>query len=134
MGGGSLLTPLLVLVFGFNPTVAVGTDLLHGAIFKSVGAIRHRRIGNVQARLSGWMFLGSAPMSLIGVVIATWLRHRYSRAESVQATILGVALLLGAWRRSRRLRSGIESIQTRRSCSATGIVLPRSPSVSAEAS
>jgi uncharacterized membrane protein YfcA len=83
MGGGSLLTPLLVLVFGFNPTVAVGTDLLHGAVFKSVGAIRHRRIGTVQARLSGWMFLGSAPMSLLGVVVATWLRHRYSGAESI---------------------------------------------------
>ena len=67
MGGGSLMTPLLVLVFGFNPAVAVGTDIAHGAIFKSVGAVRHRRMGNVAARLSGWMFLGSAPMSLVGV-------------------------------------------------------------------
>ena len=57
MGGGSLMTPLLVIAFGFNPTVAIGTDLLHGAIFKSVGAVRHRRLGTVQARLSGWMLL-----------------------------------------------------------------------------
>ena len=42
MGGGSLMTPLLVLVFGFKPSVAVGTDILHGAVFKSVGAIQHR--------------------------------------------------------------------------------------------
>jgi uncharacterized membrane protein YfcA len=96
MGGGSLLTPLLVLLFGFSPSVAVGTDLLHGAVFKSVGAVRHRRLGNVQARLSGWMFLGSAPMSLLGVAAATWMKHRYgSGASSVQGIILGVALTVG---------------------------------------
>jgi hypothetical protein len=96
MGGGSLMTPLLVIVFGFNPTVAVGTDLLHGAVFKSVGALRHRRLGTVQARLSAWMFLGSAPMSLLGVATATWLKHRYGHGgESIQGTILGGALLAG---------------------------------------
>src|SRR3954470_2679558 len=96
MGGGSLMTPVLVLLFGFNPTVAVGTDSAHGAIFKSVGAVRHRRLGNVQARLSGWMLLGSAPMSLLGVAAATWMKHRYGdSAASVQGVILGAALGLG---------------------------------------
>jgi uncharacterized membrane protein YfcA len=96
MGGGSLMTPLLVILFGYNPSVAVGTDLLHGAVFKSVGAIRHRRLGTVQAQLSGWMFVGSGPMSLLGVATASWLQHRYGDGvQSVQATILGVALLLG---------------------------------------
>jgi hypothetical protein len=96
MGGGSLMTPLLVIVFGFNPTVAVGTDLLHGAIFKSVGAVRHRRLGTVQARLSGWMLLGSAPMSLVGVATATWLKHRYGTSgQSLQSIVLGAALLAG---------------------------------------
>ena len=52
MGGGSLMTPLLVLVFGFKPTVAIGTDILHGAIFKSFGAWRHRSLGTVHARLT----------------------------------------------------------------------------------
>jgi uncharacterized protein len=96
MGGGSLLTPVLVMVFGFNPTVTVGTDLLHGALFKTVGALRQRALGTVQARLSGWMFLGSAPMSLVGVAIATWIRHRYGDGVgSVQAAIIGPALVLG---------------------------------------
>src|SRR5581483_35407 len=96
MGGGSLMTPLLVLAFGFSPTVAVGTDLLHGAICKSVGAVRHRRLGTVQARLSGWMFLGSGPTSLLGVATATWLRHRYgSSTDALGGKVLGVALLLG---------------------------------------
>src|SRR6266480_3152581 len=77
MGGGSLMTPLLVIVFGFNPTVAIGTDLAHGAVFKTVGAARHRRLGTVHARLSGWMFVGSAPMSILGVWIVTSLEHAY---------------------------------------------------------
>ena len=97
MGGGSLMTPLLVIVFGFNPTVAIGTDILHGAIFKSVGAARHRRLGTVHARLSGWMFLASAPMSLVGVWTASRLESAYGDgAQSTMARVLGVALLLGA--------------------------------------
>ncbi len=97
MGGGSLMTPILVIVFGFKPTLAVGTDILHGAIFKTVGAVRHRRLGTVHARLSGWMFLGSAPMSIAGVAVATHLKHEYGDgAQSVMTTILGGALLFGA--------------------------------------
>ncbi|HET7127685.1 MAG TPA: sulfite exporter TauE/SafE family protein [Gaiellaceae bacterium] len=96
MGGGSLMTPVLVLVFGFSPSLAVGTDLLHGACFKTVGAFRHRRLGNVQARLSGWMFIGSGPASLAGVATAAWLRSRYGEGvQSTQGVILGVALILG---------------------------------------
>jgi uncharacterized membrane protein YfcA len=95
MGGGSLLTPILVIFFGFKPTLAVGTDILHGAIFKSFGAVRHRRLGTVHARLVLWMFLGSGPMSLLGVVVATWLKHHYGGAESIEAYAVGVALVIG---------------------------------------
>jgi hypothetical protein len=63
------MTPILVILFEFKPTLAVGTDILHGAIFKTVGAILHRSLGTVHAQLSGWMFLGSAPLSLLGVVL-----------------------------------------------------------------
>src|SRR5215210_9436424 len=51
--------------------VAVGTDILHGAVFKSFGAPRHRMLGTVHARLVLWMLLGSAPMSLLGVELAS---------------------------------------------------------------
>jgi uncharacterized membrane protein YfcA len=96
MGGGSLMTPILVILFGFKPSLAIGTDIAHGAIFKTVGAMRHRRLGNVQAKLSGWMFLGSAPSSLLGVWFATWLKHRYGDSiESTSAQVLGGALLFG---------------------------------------
>src|SRR5438309_11655079 len=95
MGGGSLLTPILVILFGFQPTYAVGTDILHGAIFKSFGAIRHRRLGTVHARLTFWMFLGSGPVSLAGVAFATWIAHHYGSAESIEAYAIGAALVIG---------------------------------------
>jgi uncharacterized membrane protein YfcA len=92
MGGGSLMTPILVIVFGFKPTLAVGTDILHGAIFKTVGAIRHGQLGTVHARLSGWMFLGSAPASIAGVAIGTHLKNH----QQTMNYLLGGALLFGA--------------------------------------
>jgi uncharacterized membrane protein YfcA len=92
MGGGSLMTPMLILIFGFNPKTAVGTDILHGAIFKSFGAVRHRQLGNVHVPLAMWMLLGSAPLSLLGVQIAS------SFSDSTQSTmskVVGGALILG---------------------------------------
>src|ERR687895_1704973 len=77
MGGGSLMTPMLVFLFGFKPTVAIGTDILHGAIFKSFGAVRHRQLGTVHLRLAAWMLLGSAPLSLVGVWVADMLEGAY---------------------------------------------------------
>jgi uncharacterized protein len=92
MGGGSLMTPMLILIFGFNPRTAVGTDILHGAVFKSFGAIRHRQLGNVHVPLALWMLVGSAPLSLVGVQIAS------SFSDSTQSTmskVVGGALILG---------------------------------------
>ena len=97
MGGGSLMTPLLIFLFNFNPAMAIGTDILHGAIFKSFGAVRHRRLGTVRARLVGWMLLGSAPASLLGVWTATYLTDRYGDSvDSVQGQVLGYTLLFGS--------------------------------------
>jgi hypothetical protein len=97
MGGGSLMTPILILFFGFQPTLAVGTDILHGAVFKSFGAVQHRRLGTVHARLTFWMFLGSGLMSLAGVQTAEWLQGRYGDGvESTSAKVIGAALVLGA--------------------------------------
>jgi hypothetical protein len=92
MGGGSLMTPILILLFGFDAKVAVGTDILHGAVFKSFGAARHRMLGTVHARLALWMLLGSAPLSLVGVQIASSLGDG---ADSVMSRLVGAALILG---------------------------------------
>jgi uncharacterized protein len=96
MGGGSLMTPMLILVFGFKPTVAIGTDILHGAIFKSFGAARHRQLGHVHARLALWMLIGSAPASLLGVTLSSYLSDRYGDGyESAAQQVLGIALVIG---------------------------------------
>jgi uncharacterized membrane protein YfcA len=92
MGGGSLMTPILILLFGFDAKVAVGTDILHGAIFKSFGAVRHRMLGTVHARLALWMLLGSAPLSLVGVQIASGFGDS---ADSTMSKLVGGALILG---------------------------------------
>ncbi len=97
MGGGSLMTPILVFLFGIPPSTAIGTDIAHGAVFKSVGAAQHRRMGNVRARLAGWMLIGSVPASLLGVWLNVQLTERYGdEAKSVMGQVLGAALLFGA--------------------------------------
>ena len=97
MGGGSLMTPILVFVFGISPSTAIGTDIAHGAIFKTVGAVQHRRMGNVRARLAGWMLVGSVPATLAGVWLNEMLTDRYGDdAKSVLGQVLGAALLFGA--------------------------------------
>jgi uncharacterized membrane protein YfcA len=96
MGGGSLMTPILVILFGFKPTYAVGTDILHGAIFKSFGAIRHRRLGTVHARLTLWMFAGSGPLSLAGVGVAELIKRHYGEtAQTIEGYAVGAALVIG---------------------------------------
>jgi hypothetical protein len=58
--------------------------------------VRHRQLGTVHARLTGWMLLGSAPFSLLGVAFSTWLAHRYGESfEDAAAIILGLALIAG---------------------------------------
>jgi uncharacterized membrane protein YfcA len=92
MGGGSLMTPMLILLFGFDPKTAVGTDILHGAVFKSFGAIRHRQLGNVHVPLAMWMLAGSAPLSLVGVQIASSFS---GGTESAMGRVVGGALIFG---------------------------------------
>jgi hypothetical protein len=92
MGGGSLMTPMLILIFGFNAKVAVGTDILHGAIFKSFGAFRHRQLGTVHARLALWMLVGSAPLSLVGVELANSVGDN---SMTTLQKVVGGALIVG---------------------------------------
>ena len=94
MGGGSLMTPMLILIFGFDPKTAVGTDILHGAIFKSFGAVRHRQLGNVHVPLAAWMLLGSAPLSLVGVQIASSFS---GGTQSAMGKVVGASLIAGGF-------------------------------------
>jgi hypothetical protein len=94
VGGGSLLTPILVLLFDFKAIVAVGTDIIHGALYKTIGAWRHRVFGHVHARLTFWMALGSVPTSLAGVYLVEVLEDRYGEdVNDIATRILGGALV-----------------------------------------
>jgi uncharacterized membrane protein YfcA len=96
VGGGSLMTPLLVLVFGVNPATAVGTDLLYASITKSAGVWVHSKRGNVQWKLVGWLAAGSLPAALLCVVVLRVLGVETSRVSGIITVSLGVALILTA--------------------------------------
>jgi uncharacterized membrane protein YfcA len=95
VGGGSLMTPILVIVFGFSPSTAVGTDIFHGAVFKSFGAIRHRRLSTVHGHLALWLFAGSGPMAIAGVVVSKVLQNQLANSEKILGYAIGVALIFG---------------------------------------
>jgi hypothetical protein len=95
VGGGSLMTPILIIVFGFSPSSAVGTDIFHGAIFKSFGAVRHRRLGTVHGHLAFWLFAGSGPLAIAGVAVSHVLQNQLSNAQAVLGYAIGVALIIG---------------------------------------
>jgi uncharacterized protein len=93
IGGGSLMTPLLILALGTKPVVAIGTDLAYGAITKTVGGWRHLRKGTVDLGLTAWMAMGSAPGSLVGVYLIERLHDRYGAAfDSTLLVSVGAAL------------------------------------------
>jgi hypothetical protein len=95
VGGGSLMTPILIIFFGFDPTRAVGTDIVHSAVFKSFGAWRHRGLGTVHGHLALWMFAGSGPLAIVGVWTTWYLQDQIDNAETVIKQVIGVALILG---------------------------------------
>jgi hypothetical protein len=95
VGGGSLMTPILIILFGFKPAYAVGTDIFHGAIFKSFGAIRHRRLRTVHGHLAFWLFAGSGPMAIAGVVTSVVLQNQLANAETILSYAIGIALIGG---------------------------------------
>ena len=77
IGGGSLMTPLLILVGGYSPVVAIGTDLAYGAVTKTVGGWRVWKQGLVDLKLSTWLAFGSLPGSLVGVWAVDRLHDTY---------------------------------------------------------
>src|SRR2546429_2607888 len=69
MGGGALMTPILVLLFGINPGTAVSSDLLASLVMKPVGSAVHTRRGTVQWALVRWLVIGSVPAAFAGVFV-----------------------------------------------------------------
>jgi uncharacterized protein len=96
VGGGSLMTPLLVLVFGISPAVAVGTDLLYAAITKSGGSWVHAKRHTVNWKIAGLLGAGSIPASVITVLALRQLVPDVKELSALITTVLGVALILTA--------------------------------------
>jgi uncharacterized membrane protein YfcA len=94
MGGGSLMTPLLILVVGVKPVVAVGTDLAYAAVTKTVGGWRHLRNGTVNTPLALWLAVGSCPAALAGVWVLERLHAAYGDDFDVLMLVLIAAALL----------------------------------------
>ncbi len=96
MGGGSLMTPLLILIFGIQPTTAIGTDIFYSAITKTVGGWRHFKMKTVNMGLVKWLAIGSVPAAVIGVALVSVLERHIGeeRLESIVYAVLGGTLLM----------------------------------------
>jgi uncharacterized protein len=95
MGGGSLMTPLLILVIGTKPVVAVGTDLAYGAVTKTLGGWRHFRKGTVFPRMAFWLAVGSCPAALVGVWVLDRLHESIGNDfDTFMLIAIGGVLLL----------------------------------------
>ncbi|MGV8908980.1 MAG: sulfite exporter TauE/SafE family protein [Propionicimonas sp.] len=95
MGGGALMTPMLVLFFGVPPLAAVSSDLVAAAVMKPVGSFVHLRRGTVNLRLVGWLCVGSIPSAFCGVLIIKALGKGQGVQDAIRVA-LGIALLIAA--------------------------------------
>ena len=95
MGAGSLMTPILITVFGIPPTTAVGSDLIYAAITKMFGAARHHQLENVNKELGLWMGAGSVPAAILGVFTLYEIFPRIGfNVDDVLLNLIGGILVL----------------------------------------
>ena len=95
MGGASLMTPMLILVFGITPVTAIGTDIFYAAVTKTVGGYKHLKLGTVHRGISFWLAVGSVPSALAGVWVIELLQRRYGDdLDTLVLGMLGGALLV----------------------------------------
>jgi uncharacterized protein len=98
VGGGSLMTPLLILFFGIHPVTAVGTDLAYGAVTKTAGAVKHVRQGTVDVGLSRWIATGSVPAAVLGVAMLELFESQFEGSfnKVLIGAVAGAVLFAGA--------------------------------------
>ena len=94
VGGGSLMTPVLVLLFGFHPATAVGTDLLYASVTKTVGTAVHGKRQTVDWRIVGALATGSVPAAIATLLVMSRVGTMSGSASGVLNLLLGAALLL----------------------------------------
>jgi uncharacterized membrane protein YfcA len=94
-GGGALMTPMLILLFGVTPSKAISSDLVAAVVMRPFGAAVHLRKGTVNRRLVGFMVLGSVPMAFLGAYLLHLMGNSKGAQENIEM-VLGAALLVGA--------------------------------------
>ncbi len=94
-GGGALMTPMLILLFGVTPSTAISSDLVAAVVMRPIGAAVHLRAGTVNLKLVRWMVLGSVPAAFVGAYLLHLLGNSKSATTNIE-TALGAALLVGA--------------------------------------
>ncbi len=104
-GGGALMTPMLILLFGVKPSTAISSDLVAAVLMRPVGAVVHMAKRTVNYSLVGWMVLGSVPAALLGAYVLHLLGDSADAEKTIQ-TLLGVTLLLGAF--AMVVRTGLD--------------------------
>ncbi len=95
MGGGALMTPMLVLFFGVQPLAAVSSDLVASLVMKPVGSAVHLRRGTVHKQLVTWLMIGSIPSAFVGVLLLRAVGDG-AQVQRVVQVALGVAVLVAA--------------------------------------
>jgi len=95
MGGASLMTPMLILIFGISPVTAIGTDIFYAAVTKTVGGYQHLRLKTVHRGIAFWLAVGSVPSALVGVYVIELLQRSYGDdLDKLVLGMLGGALLV----------------------------------------
>lgn len=94
-GGGALMTPMLILLFGVKPVSAISSDLVAAVLMRPFGAFVHLRARTVNMRLVGWIVLGSVPAAFLGTYLLRVMGHSKAAQDNIEVA-LGGALLLGA--------------------------------------
>ena len=95
MGGASLMTPLLIIIFGISPVTAIGTDIFYAAVTKTVGGYQHLKLKTVHRGIAFWLAVGSVPSALVGVYVIELLQRSYGEdLDKLVLGMLGGALLV----------------------------------------
>ncbi|MCA1656642.1 MAG: sulfite exporter TauE/SafE family protein, partial [Actinobacteria bacterium] len=94
-GGGALMTPMLILLFGVSPGAAISSDLVAAVVMRPIGAAVHLRARTVNLPLVRWMVVGSVPAAFLGAYLLRLLGNSRSASHNIEVA-LGIALLAGA--------------------------------------
>src|SRR5579864_392205 len=100
MGGGSLLAPIMILIFRIPPVWAVGTDIAYSTVTKALGSVVHIRQKNVNFKIALWLACGSVPATFLSVTLVQYINKHYGSVvngivlHAIGATLILVAVLL----------------------------------------